>query len=61
MKVNWTRDSVVAIVTKIRAGRCGVRIPVMGRDLPLLQDVQTVTATHPASYSMGSGGPFFRV
>ena len=59
MKDNWSRDNVVAVVTKIRAGRCGVRIPAMGRDLPLLQDVQTVTATHPASYSVGSGDPFF--
>jgi hypothetical protein len=58
MKDNWSQDSVVDIVTKIRAGRCGVRIPAMGRDLPLLQDVQTVTATHPAPYSVGSGGRF---
>jgi hypothetical protein len=59
MKDKWSRDSVVSIVTKIRAGRCGVRIPAMGRDLPLLQDVQTITGTHPDSYSVGSGGAFF--
>jgi len=61
MKDNWGRDSVVAVITKIRSGRCGVRIPAMGRDLPLLQDVQTDTGTHRASYSVGSGGPFLGV
>jgi hypothetical protein len=59
MKDNWSRYRVVAIVAKILAGRCGFRTQAMGRDLPLLQDVQTITATHPASYSVGSGGWFF--
>jgi hypothetical protein len=58
MKDNCSGNSVVAIVTKLRAGQCGFRIPAMGREFPLLQDVQTVTATHPVSYSVGSGGPF---
>jgi hypothetical protein len=59
MKDNWSRGSVVAVVTKIRAERCWVRIPAVGRDLPLLENVQTATATHPSSSSVGSGGPFF--
>jgi len=43
--------SVLRIVTRIQAGRSGVGIPVGARDFSLLQ---TDSAPHPASYSVGS-------
>jgi len=44
-----------ATSTRIRDGRYGVRIPVDTRPFPLLQNVQTVSDTHSASYSIGNG------
>jgi hypothetical protein len=48
-----SQSSLVGIVTRLRAGRSGVRIPVEARDFSLLQNVQTGSGAHPASYSVG--------
>ena len=42
-------DSAVSIVTKLRAGRSGVRIPAVTRDISLLQNA------HPAVSAVGIG------
>lgn len=47
--------SVISIVTRVRAGRSGVRIPAGVRDKTLLQDVRNFSATHKAS-SVSTGG-----
>ena len=46
------QDTAVGTVTRIRARRCGVRIPVGIGDFSLHQDVQTDSC---ASYKMGTG------
>ena len=51
----WIRDVVVCTLTRPRVGWSGVWIPIMARDFPLLQTVQTGSGAHPASYSMGTG------
>jgi hypothetical protein len=38
----------------LRAGRSEVRIPVWARDFSHLQNVQTGSAVHPASCTMGT-------
>jgi hypothetical protein len=48
-----SRDSSVGIVTRLRTGPFGVRIPVETRNFSHLQNVQTVSETLPASYSLG--------
>ena len=42
-------DRVVGIVTRLRAGRSGFRIPIAARDFVPLQNVQTGSGAHPAS------------
>jgi hypothetical protein len=49
------RDSVVSIVTRLRAERPGVWIPAKARDLSLLKNLRTGSGVHLASYSSGSG------
>ena len=49
------RDFSVGIVIRLRAGRSGVRIPVLSRDFYLLQVVQIGCGTHLAFYSVGTG------
>ena len=49
------RDSVVGIVTRLRAERSELRIPVGARDVPTVQNVQTGPGANPGSYSMGTG------
>ena len=44
--------STVGVVSSLRAGWSRVLIPVEARDFPLLQNVQTVSVTQPASYPM---------
>ena len=39
------------VVTTPRAARSGVRIPAGAGDFSLLQNVQTISGDHPASYS----------
>ena len=42
------------LLTRLRAGRFGVRIPAGVTDFYLLQIVQTACGAHPASISMGT-------
>jgi len=46
------RESVVIIMTGLRAGRSGIRIPAWTRDL---YHVHTDSVAHPNSHSMGTG------
>ena len=50
------RDNVIGMVTRLQAGLSEVRVPAGTKDLRLLQNVQTCSGVHPASYSMGTGG-----
>jgi hypothetical protein len=52
-----SRHGPVGIVIRLRAGRSGIRIPVLSRICFLLQIVQTDCGAHPALYSMGTGQP----
>jgi hypothetical protein len=54
------RRQVVSTVTRLRVGRSGIRIPAVARYLSVLQNVQTGSRTHPASFSTGTGGPSLR-
>jgi hypothetical protein len=47
------RCSAVAIVFTLQVRRSGVRIPAEAGYFSLLQIAQTVSGTHPASYSIG--------
>jgi hypothetical protein len=51
--IAWFDDNVVSIMTRLRAGRCRVQIPARARDFTLLEIVQIVSGSHPASHSMG--------
>jgi hypothetical protein len=59
----WGRDSSVDITTRLRAGRSRNRIsiPVGGKRCSLLYNVQTGCGAHPASYTVGTVGLFYRV
>ena len=51
-------SSSVSTVTRLQTRRpksSGVRIPEKARDFSLLQNVQTGSGAHPASYSLGTG------
>lgn len=58
--INYLHDymgnqgSVVTITTQLQAGWSVVHIPVCERYFSVLQNVQSSTAAHPASYPMGS-------
>lgn len=45
----------VSIVTRLRAGWSGVRIPLLARDFSLLQNAQTGSRAQPVSSSVGTG------
>jgi hypothetical protein len=47
-------DSVVIVVTKLRAGRSRVRIPAAERDFFLLRNTQGGSGAHPVSISIGT-------
>jgi hypothetical protein len=49
---------VLSMEIMLRAEWAGVRIPVGERDCFLLQNVQTVSGSHPPCYSMGAGSAF---
>ena len=53
LKYFLSRSSVVVLVTRLRAGRSGVRILVETRDFSLLQNVHIGSGVRPASYFMG--------
>jgi hypothetical protein len=53
-----SQGAVVSIVTRLRAGRSRVRIPAGARSFYLLRNIQTVSAAHPASNSIGTGTTF---
>jgi len=48
------QGSVVTIKTRLQTGRSGVHMPVCERYFSVLQNVQSSTVAHPASYRMGS-------
>jgi hypothetical protein len=50
-----TQDNIGGIVTRLLAGRSGVKILARARDLPLLQNIQTSFGALPASYSRVQG------
>ena len=52
MYMSWS--SIVGIVTVLWVGQCGVQILEV-TNFSLLQNVQTVSEAHPASYSVGTG------
>ena len=54
-----SRVSSGGIVTKVRAGRSGFRIPERLSDLSFIRNVQTGCGAHKASYSIGTGGSSF--
>jgi len=61
----WSRGSAVGVVTRLQAGRSGIRIPVGAGDFSVSQNLQTGSGSHPALYLMGAGvlsggqnGPF---
>jgi hypothetical protein len=47
--------SSIGIVTRLRAGRSDVRLPVKKRDFSHRQQFQTEVGAHSASYSVGIG------
>jgi hypothetical protein len=49
--VKSSRDNVISIITSLRIGRSGVRIPIGARACSVLQIVQTRNGSHSASYS----------
>jgi hypothetical protein len=50
-----SRDSVIGIVTRLRAGWTGVQVPAGARDFLFSKTVQTSSGGHPTSFSMGTG------
>jgi hypothetical protein len=50
-----TGGRAVCVVTRLRNAQSGVRIHAGARHLSRLQNVQTSSGAHPASYSMGTG------
>ena len=42
-------------MTRLLAGSSGVRVPIGAADFSLLQNLQTGSAAHPVSYSLGTG------
>jgi hypothetical protein len=49
-----SRGSIVGMATVLQAGQSGVQIPLKARDFSLLQNTQTSSGTHPASYIMAT-------
>jgi hypothetical protein len=49
------RTNIYSTLTRLRARRSGVRIPATTRYFPLLQNAQTGSGAHPASYLMSTG------
>ena len=47
-----SQDSLVSLPTMLRTVRSRVQIPIRARDFSFLQNVQTSSGAHPASYLM---------
>jgi hypothetical protein len=56
----WSGSIIVNIVTRFWVGWSVPEIWAGARDFSLLQNIQTGSGAHPASYSMGMGGYFLR-
>jgi len=54
--MDYSRDSVVGRRALLRAGWCRVDIPSRVRESSLIQNVQSCSGLHTASYSMDLGG-----
>jgi hypothetical protein len=52
---NRSQSSVIGIGTTLLGGPSGVQILAGLRDFSVLQNIQTGSGTHAASYSMGTG------
>ena len=46
---------VSVVISRLRAGRSGTRIPLRAKVFSLLQNVHTGSEAHSVSYSMGTG------
>jgi hypothetical protein len=51
--MNKSCDSVVSVLTRLRAAQSELQIPAGDRDCTLFQNVHSGTGTQPASYSVG--------
>jgi hypothetical protein len=51
-----SQDSVVGIVTRLLAGKSGIRIPARSRDSSLLRTIQPGSGAQPASCFMSTRG-----
>lgn len=52
---SWSRDGVIGIVTRLRAGRSAFWIPVQAKEFFFLQDIQTDPGAHSASCATSTG------
>ena len=50
IRISWNRGSSVSVVSRILAGRSGVRLLAGTKNLSLLRNIQTDSETHRASY-----------
>jgi hypothetical protein len=59
--ISWSRVSSVSIVSDygLDDRAIGVRFPAGTKDFSSSLSVQTSSGAHPASCTMGTGGPFF--
>lgn len=57
----WRWDDIVRLLTRLWIGRSWVWIAEGARDSSLLQNIQTSSPAHPASYSMGNRGPILGI
>jgi hypothetical protein len=55
MSMNERWDSVVRVLTSLRASQRDLRIPAGERDFTFLHNFQAGSGAHPASFSMGTG------
>lgn len=51
-------DNSVGVVTRLQAGRSGVRLPAGETNFYLLENSHTGSGAHPVCYSMGTRGSF---
>ena len=50
----WSRGSTVGVVTRLRAGLSGVRVPIRKTEASPLQNVETGSEAHKNFYSIGT-------